>query len=84
MMIHILVTHVKCSYVPDDALIWFMYQETLVLKSDQSININIVSGGSRHSIWGGGGHEMRLNAMGTVRSFGGRKLIYNKIITRKI
>ena len=31
----------------------------------------------------GGGHEMRLNAKGTVGSFGGRKLIYNKIITRK-
>ena len=40
---------------------------------------------SRHSIWGGGGcHEMRLNAKGTVGSFGGRKLICNKIITRKI
>ena len=26
---------------------------------------------------------MRLNAKGTVGSFGGRKLIYNKIITRK-
>ena len=33
---------------------------------------------------GGGRHEMRLNAKGTVGSFGGRKLIYNKIITRKI
>ena len=35
---------------------------------------------------GGGGerHEMKLNAKGTVGSFGGRKLIYNKIITRKI
>ena len=33
---------------------------------------------------GGGGHEMRLNAKGTVESFGGRKLIYNKIINRKI
>ena len=33
---------------------------------------------------GGEGHEMRLNAKGTVGSFGGRKLIYyNKIITRK-
>ena len=32
---------------------------------------------------GGAGHEMRLNAKGTVGSFGGRKLIYNKIITRK-
>ena len=42
-------------------------------------------GGSRHSIWeGGGGHEMRPNAKGTVGSFGGQKLIYNKIITRKI
>ena len=33
--------------------------------------------------WGGGwgaGHEMRLNAKGTVGSFGGRKLMYNKII----
>ena len=30
-----------------------------------------------------GGHEMRLNAKGTVGRFGGRKLIYNKIITRK-
>ena len=29
---------------------------------------------------GGGGHEMRLNAKGTVGSFGGRKLIYNKIL----
>ena len=27
---------------------------------------------------------MRLNAKGTVGSFGGRKLIYNKIITSKI
>ena len=27
---------------------------------------------------------MRLNAKETVGSFGGRKLIYNKIITRKI
>ena len=27
---------------------------------------------------------MRLNAKGTVRSIGGRKLIYNKIITRNI
>ena len=26
---------------------------------------------------------MRLNAKGTVESFGGRKLIYNKMITRK-
>ena len=33
---------------------------------------------------GGGGHEMRLNAKGTVGSFGGRNLIYNKIITQKI
>ena len=32
---------------------------------------------------GGGGHEMRLNAKGIVGSFGGRKLIDNKIITRK-
>ena len=32
----------------------------------------------------GGAHEMRLNVKGTVGSFGGRKLIYNKIITRKI
>ena len=30
------------------------------------------------------GHEMRLNAKGTVGSFVGRTLIYNKIITRKI
>ena len=30
---------------------------------------------------GGGGHEMRLNAKGTVGSFGQGKLIYNKIIT---
>ena len=40
--------------------------------------------------WGGGGggggsgHEMGLNVKGTVGSIGGRKLIYNKIITRKI
>ena len=27
---------------------------------------------------------MRLNAKGTVGSFGGRKLIYDKIITRKM
>ena len=33
---------------------------------------------------GWGGHEMRLNAKGTVEGFGGRKLIYNKIITHKI
>ena len=33
---------------------------------------------------GGGGHQMRLNAKGTVGSFGGRILIYNKIISRKI
>ena len=32
---------------------------------------------------GGGGHEIRLNSKGTVGSFGGQKLIYNKIITRK-
>ena len=31
-----------------------------------------------------GAHEMRLNAKGTVGSFGARILIYNKIITRKI
>ena len=31
---------------------------------------------------GGGGHEMKLNAKGTVGSVGGRKLIYNKIIIR--
>ena len=33
-------------------------------------------GGSRHSIkgGGGGGHEMRLNAKGTVGSFGERKI----------
>ena len=30
------------------------------------------------------GNEIRLNAKGTVGSFGGRKFIYNKIITRKI
>ena len=30
---------------------------------------------------GGGGHEMRLNAKGTIGSFGQGKLIYNKIIT---
>ena len=29
----------------------------------------------------GGGHEMRLNAKGTIGSMGGRKLICNKIIT---
>ena len=37
--------------------------------------------------WGGGGggavHEMRLNAKGTARSFGGQKLLYYKIITRQ-
>ena len=33
---------------------------------------------------GGGGHEMRLNAKGTVENFGGRELIYNKIKTRKM
>ena len=33
---------------------------------------------------GGGGHEMSLNVKGTVGSFGGQKLIYNLIITRKI
>ena len=32
---------------------------------------------------GGGAHEMRLNAKGTVGSIGRRILIYNKIITRK-
>ena len=31
-----------------------------------------------------GGHEMRLNDKGTVGTFGRRKLIYNKIITRLI
>ena len=31
-----------------------------------------------------GAHEMRLNAKGTVESFEGQKLVYNKIITRKI
>ena len=36
-------------------------------------------------MWGGGGgHEIRLNAKVTVGKFGGRKLIHNKIITRKI
>ena len=33
---------------------------------------------------GGGVHEMRLYAKGSVGSFGGRKLRYNKIITRKM
>ena len=33
---------------------------------------------------GGGGHEIRLNAKGTVGNFEGRKLIYNKIIPRKM
>ena len=35
---------------------------------------------------GGGGawNEIEVNAKGTVGSFGERKLIYNKIITRKI
>ena len=33
---------------------------------------------------GGGGHEMKMNAKGTVGSLGERKLIYNKIRTRKI
>ena len=32
---------------------------------------------------GGGGHEMRLNAKGTVKSFGGQTLIYNKITLAK-
>ena len=32
----------------------------------------------------GGGHEMRLTAKRTIRSFVGQKLIYNEIITRKI
>ena len=31
-----------------------------------------------------GAHEMRLNVKGIVGIFGGRTLIYNKIITRKI
>ena len=31
--------------------------------------------------WEGWVGEMRLNAKGTVGSFGGKKLIYNKIIT---
>ena len=35
-------------------------------------------------VGGGGVHEMRLNVKGTVGRFGGRTLIYNKIITRKI
>ena len=34
----------------------------------------IISGGSRHSIGGGGGHAMRLNAKGTVGRFGGQKI----------
>ena len=33
---------------------------------------------------GGGGGEIKLNAKVTVGSFGGRILIYNKIVTRKI
>ena len=47
-------------------------QQTLVAQERMGI-----SGGSRHSIWGGGGggHEMRQNAKGTVGNFGGRKLI---------
>ena len=32
---------------------------------------------------GGGGHEMRLNAKVTVRSFGGQTFIYNKITTSR-
>ena len=43
----------------------------------QTLNFEGVGGG-------GGGHEMRLNTKRTVGSFGGRILIYNKIITRKI
>ena len=37
--------------------------------------------------WGGVGwglHGIKLNAEGTVGSFGGRKVIYNKIINHKI
>ena len=33
---------------------------------------------------GGGGLEMRLSTKGTVGSFEGRKLIYNKIINRNV
>ena len=33
---------------------------------------------------GGGAHVMRFNAKVTIGSFEGRKLIYNKIISRKI
>ena len=33
---------------------------------------------------GGWVHEMRVNAKGTVGSFGGRKVLYNNIITRKM
>ena len=32
----------------------------------------------------GGAHVMRFNAKVTIGSFEGRKLIYNKIISRKI
>ena len=34
--------------------------------------------------WGVGPHVMRFNAKVTIGSFEGRKLIYNKIISRKI
>ena len=49
-------------------------------------HLTLVSGGSRHSHLKGGGHEMRLNAKGTVgrELYRGRKLIYNVITTRKI
>ena len=50
-------------------------QRTLLAVADS----DIPKGGG-----GGGVHEMRLNANGTAGSFGGRKLIYNKIITHKI
>ena len=50
--------------------------------ADPDIPFSGVGGGGGG--WGLGEHEMRLNANGTGGSFGGRKLIYNKIITRKI
>ena len=46
--------------------------------ADPDIPLGVGGGG------GGGGHEMTVNAKGIVWNFRGRKLIYNKIITRKI
>ena len=51
----------------------------------QSLYNNVVAGPDiPFSGGGGGGDLMRFNAKVTIGSFEGQKLIYNKIISRKI